>query len=89
MLEIDDWRLENSPDGAQDATLRRLKYKQPSAMWDHEHCIFCWQKIAEPHIQDSVHEGYAFAGDRDWVCPQCFTDMSKHFNWSVVDETGS
>ena len=88
MIQPDDWRLANAPQGSLGATLRQLRYKQPSATWDHEHCAFCWQKIAEAHVRDSVHEGFVFPDERNWVCPQCFADLSKHFEWHNVDEMG-
>lgn len=86
MVEPNDWRLENTPEDAEGATLLHLQYKQPSDHWDHEHCVFCWQKIAEPKILDSVHEGYVLKvklGHEEWVCPECFADLSQHFGWSA------
>ena len=80
MMDRNDWRLENPSTKFLGALLQRAVFKQHSATWDHEHCAFCWQKIAEQHIPDSVQEGYTL-GD-DWVCPQCFGDLAGYFNWT-------
>ena len=80
MVRPNDWRLENPPAKFRGALLHRTVYKQLSAMSDHEHCTFCWQKIAEQHIADAVQEGYTL-GD-EWVCQQCFGDLAGYFNWT-------
>ncbi|CUI07269.1 hypothetical protein [Massilia antarctica] len=85
MTDPDDWRLDNPPDWCQDAVLFFTSYKQPSAAWDHDHCSFCHQKIAEPHIPEAMPQAWLFAPKNEWVCPPCFDDLAAYFNWTGVD----
>jgi hypothetical protein len=34
--------------------------------WDHEHCVFCLNRIDDEHI------GYNSEGDGEWVCEWCY-----------------
>lgn len=67
----DDCRLRNAPPNLPGSAVRHRPYKMPRPSWDHDHCVMCWQKIAEPPTPDAVHEGYVLA-DSDWICPSCF-----------------
>jgi hypothetical protein len=39
-------------------TFRLLRYKAPSAEWNHDHCQACWAKFAEYDDSNIQHEGY-------------------------------
>jgi hypothetical protein len=44
--------------------------------WDHEHCVFCWDKIDNEHFgYRSHHDVY----ENEWVCQWCYSHaVSKH-----------
>ena len=42
-------------------TFRLLRYKAPSAEWDHDHCQACWAKFAEYDHSNIQHEGYCIS----------------------------
>jgi hypothetical protein len=83
MMDANDWRIANVPVRLRKAVLQRANYVQPSATWDHDHCTCCWQKIAEPHIEEALHDGYVTLAGADWICPECFVDLSLHFAWTL------
>lgn len=70
--------------------LRLKRYAQPSASWDHDHCVTCWAKFAERDGPDILHEGYATTDSYDkgadyaWVCPQCFDELKDDLGWTAV-----
>ena len=80
-----DWRLKNAPDDLAGSEVRYRLYKMPRPLWDHDHCILCWQKIAEPPMPDSVHDGYALADD-DWICPDCFRTFAEYLHLRVNED---
>jgi hypothetical protein len=61
--------------------------------WEHDHCVACWTKLAEPHVsgEDVVHKGYATTSDfvrgreYEWVCVQCFEQFKEHM--ACIDVT--
>jgi hypothetical protein len=80
-----DWRLQGQEKYLKGKTLKKKIYTKPSPDWDHEHCEFCWQKIAEEkaNIKDSIHEAYCDESAGKWVCPVCFEDFKNSFNWEL------
>jgi hypothetical protein len=78
----DDWRLRNARDSLAGSEVQHLPYKMPRPSWDHDHCILCWQKIAEPQTPDSVHDGYVLP-NQDWICPDCFETFADRLNLRV------
>lgn len=82
MVEKDDWRLlRGQEDYLLGVTLYWKKWKAPSAVWDHDHCEFCWEKFSES--TDTLHEGYTTEDGKHWICPECFSDFKDMFRWSV------
>ena len=76
-----------------DAVWRWETYKKPRPSWDHEHCVFCSQRIAEADYGDSEALETAYAtifmdeeGDAgyEWVCPGCFAELKGIFRWRVA-----
>ena len=45
---------------------------------DHEHCIFCWQKI-----NDQNNKAYCIKERDLWVCKDCFQEYGDEYNWHV------
>jgi len=69
------------------------------AVWDHDHCEFCWQEFCDTDHDcgagsHPLTEGYAARGpagfseekqrdDYRWVCPTCVDDFKDHFGWTL------
>ncbi len=85
-----DWRLTNQEAYLKGATLRlrRFSVRAGQPDWDHDHCEFCWTKIAEKNRKqpgdDLRTEAYATEDGCRWVCPQCFFDFKERFQWKVI-----
>ena len=82
---MEDWRLQGQEKYLKEKILQKKTYEKPRPDWDHDHCEFCWQKIAEKNdnIKDSIHEGYYDESINKWVCPGCFEDFKNSFNWTT------
>ena len=82
----DDWRLDTY-DGYLDGATFSLEKFISTATNDHEHCVFCWQKITDLPIEGSDPDGYctvwAKTGQTQWVCKECFEEFKKKFNFKV------
>ena len=90
-----DWRLgRGQEDYLKGKTLIWKKFKakpsktNPSVMWDHEHCEFCWHKIMEncEDPEDYSTEGYCTADERTWICETCYNDFKETFKWTLVNK---
>ena len=81
----DDWRLQNATPGLQGSGVRHRRYSMPRPDWDHDHCILCWQKLAEPSVPDSVHEGYVLSND-DWLCTECYDLFAERLELQKVGD---
>lgn len=77
----EDWRLQGQEKFLKGASLTLRTWSSPNPRWDHDHCAFCWAKIAATSIPDAVQEAYATAGLKHWVCRQCFEDFQERFEW--------
>ena len=81
-----DWRLDPNDDFLKGETFCFKTFKS-SAMSDHEHCYFCWQKITDLPIENSDREGYCTisseTGQKIWVCKNCFDDFKKRFDFKL------
>ena len=61
----------------------RKSYRAFRLGWEHDHCVACWARLAEPPSADpeAVHEGYATTSayargeNYEWVCPPCFAQF--------------
>ncbi len=71
-----------------------IEYTQDSD-GDHDHCMFCWQKIAEVDYSDADAIQTAYLNRTidederitiDWICPSCFEQLRKTFRWRVADK---
>ena len=81
-----DWRLDTY-DGYLDGATFSLEKFISTDTNDHEHCVFCWQKITDLPIEGSDAYGYCTAwaetGQTQWVCKECFEEFKKKFNFKV------
>jgi hypothetical protein len=80
----DDWRLQGQERYLAGASLKLMPWASPNPGWDHDHCEFCWAKLAGQGIADALHQGYATQGLEHWVCPQCFQDFRERFHFKVL-----
>lgn len=76
-----DWRLDGMETHFACLNGRMLENAalEPTENWDHEHCVFCWEKLNEPGI-----EWYRTEDGRDWICPVCFEDFKERFGWKIL-----
>jgi len=86
-----DWRLSGQESYIQDKAVRLQKFcvRANHEQWDHEHCIFCWQKIVEdpskyPIPAEVITEAYTTEDEKHWICPQCFSDFQERFQLKLM-----
>lgn len=83
---VNDWRLDIY-DGYLDGATFTLKKFASTETNDHEHCVFCMQKITDLAIEDCETEGYCTmwkkTGQTHWICKKCFSEFKKKFNFKV------
>lgn len=81
-----DWRLDTY-DGYLNGATFALKKFVSTKNNDHEHCVFCWQKITDLTIEDCDMEGYCamYESTRQtqWICKDCFNEFKNLFNFNV------
>lgn len=92
MIEQDDWRLVAGPiSGAEEKykniPLYFIPFQPLSESWDHEHCLFCWDKF---YLHPAcLREGYCTRHqnqrDADWICPTCYEDFQEMFGWTLAE----
>lgn len=82
---MEDWRLQGQEEYLKGKILKKKKYIKPRQDWDHEHCEFCWQKIAEEkdQIKNSIDGAYCDESTDRWVCPVCYEDFKNDFCWKI------
>ena len=85
MIEKDDWRLSGQERYMQGLTLQWKTYKKPRESWDHDHCSFCWVTITDDDFAKVIHEAYATADNKYWVCKECFADFKDMFGWKLKE----
>lgn len=83
----EDWRLDTY-DGYLDGAIFTLEKFESTKSNDHEHCVFCWQKITDLiNVEDAETEGYCTVyeqtGQTQWICKNCFTEFKNMFNFKV------
>lgn len=82
-----DWRLDTYDGYLDGATFTLQKFVSTKSN-DHEHCVFCWQKITDLDIKDCETEGYCTmyekTGQTQWICKDCFNEFKKKFNFKVI-----
>lgn len=68
---------------------------ETEAVWDHDHCHFCYQNAFSERYDDDLREGWTTDGpagapqeeqrpNYHWVCPECFERFRATFDWSVA-----
>ena len=89
--EKQDWYRDT--DWLHETFWRWQSYRRPSLQWNHEHCLFCSQLIAEPSYRSPnvLHEAWTTTflhpeGDPgyEWVCPSCFEQLRGVFAWGFI-----
>jgi hypothetical protein len=93
-ISNDDYRLDSIKPWMEKLTWHYSPYKQPSPDWDHDHCIFCWRRLAEPTAGfNDADDGFADDGDYHWMCAECFRDLFDHLKdrlqWDLREESTS
>ena len=79
-----DWRNLGQLDYLYKKEIKKITQYQPyNEQWEHEHCIFCWEKISP--YQNDQHSGYCTIDKKDWICESCFNDLQDLFQWQVVE----
>lgn len=81
MLENNDPRLFNGQDYLKNAVLEKKQYVKKSENWDHEHCVFCFDKFSE-NCED-LHIGYCTSDENIWICEKCFNDFKDLFGFKT------
>jgi hypothetical protein len=67
-----------------------------AAVWDHDHCHFCYDTAFSERYDGDLREGWTASGpaglpaadqqpEYHWVCPQCFERFREPFGWTVED----
>ena len=85
-MDEQDWRLTAQRDelNGEIFELRTFKTEERN---DHEHCIFCWQKITDLPIENVDREGYCYINPKtkqsNWICKQCFSDFKDKFDFKT------
>lgn len=69
-----DWRLNGQEAWLRGRSFLRRRYPEPDGMWDHSHCVFCWQRIST--YPEDEGEAYASLDGRWWICCACFREFS-------------
>ncbi len=79
-----DWRLK-AYDRYLDGSVFSLERFHSDATNDHEHCVFCWQKITDLDLPNCDKDGYCTTyektGQTHWVCKECFADFKEQFHF--------
>ena len=89
-----DWRLEHleTQPFLRGVAFTRKPYRQYRPGWDHDHCVACWARLAEPPVgeDDTLREGYATTedfvrgADYEWVCVPCFGLFREDMGWIEI-----
>ena len=76
-----DWRIDGMEKHFAYLNGRTLEWTEfePTENWDHEHCVFCWEKLNGPGI-----EWYRTEDGGDWICPVCFENFKERFGWKIL-----
>ena len=84
--DTQDWRLELYAGQLNRKTFHLEKFVS-TATNDHEHCVFCMQKITDLAIADADTEGYCTVdlktGRSSWICKNCFDEFKERFHFKV------
>ncbi len=91
MGDVDDWRLQGQEKFLAGKTLHRRKWSRPADNpgWDHDHCVFCWQKFSDIPGADTSREGFCTADGYHWVCETCFNDFRERLKLTNAGDAGT
>jgi hypothetical protein len=86
----DDWRLQSGcgPFVA-GHTLTWMSWRGPRPEWDHDHCLFCGQKLAQYDWPEVQKEGYADEKEYHWLCGTCGTDFRDILHLKLIGGPGA
>ena len=79
MKKEQDWRLIGHEDYLYDKKWLHRQYRIKSALWDHDHCILCFEKFDR-----ESQAAYCTINEQLWLCEQCFADFREKFRWESV-----
>ncbi len=79
MANQEDWRLTDHEDDMFGVQWVHKPYVVLSATWDHDHCLFCFEKF-----DHRGQVGYCIKNKNFWVWETCFSDFKDRFSWTVV-----
>jgi len=54
------------------------------AVWDHDHCEFCYEAAFSERYPDDLREGWTTTG-QIWLCNDCFTEYRDRFRWTWAE----
>ena len=79
----EDWRLQNLRQ-MEGATFVWRRFQARDPQWDHEHCIGCWDKIAEAgEPPEGQRTGLYHPESDNWVCLECYELFHQQLHWSI------
>jgi hypothetical protein len=84
--ESKDWRLQGQERYLKSATLvHRLYRPYPGKPeWDHDHCEFCWAKLAAEGGDGAQATGFCTVDEYHWICERCVADFTGLFDWTLA-----
>lgn len=74
-----DCRLTNQMDYLYEKHLIKSKYQPYRQGWEHDHCVFCSEKI-----DSKTPEAYCTEDKYFWICVDCYEDFKDKFKWMVT-----
>ena len=91
-MSADDWRLMGQEQLLLGAHLKWMTWKPFRPGWDHDHCAFCTDEIADAPLGEYTKYNAAWVTSADeyhWVCPVCFEDFRESFGWIIETADGA
>ena len=80
-----DWRLFREQERyLHGVTLIKQSYQSNNPFNDHDHCEFCMAKFGKG--ADELKQGYSTEDASIWICPECYNDFKKQFEWNVIQK---
>ena len=88
-MDAPDSHTKSILDGFSNVDMFKLKYRQYTETWDHDHCEICGIKIVENPSNDEVGEGYSTDDKYNWICQNCIETYSGHAKWNLFPDTSA
>lgn len=54
---------------------------------DHDHCLIDAKRLSSHDYDDSEKQGYCSTDGNIWLCENCFNEIQKRHNLSVIENT--